>query len=76
MTSTVIPDKPMLNGHNVMKALGRGIFVGIVLAVPFVVAGAFLNLLGLQYSLITSPADMGLLGFFTGIGLEIYPILM
>ncbi|MEM3489822.1 MAG: hypothetical protein QXO75_09260 [Nitrososphaerota archaeon] len=65
----------MTNGHNVIKSLGKGIFVGIALVLPFAIAGALLGAMGLSYPFITNPGDMGLIGFFVGLGYEIYPIL-
>ncbi|MEM3431633.1 MAG: hypothetical protein QXM43_05415 [Desulfurococcaceae archaeon] len=66
---------PVSNGHNVIKAFGKGIFLGIALVLPFAIAGALLGAMGLTYPFITNVGDMGLLGFFIGLGLEIYPVL-
>ncbi|MEM3423991.1 MAG: hypothetical protein QXE51_05445 [Nitrososphaeria archaeon] len=73
MTASPVPTP---NGHNIIKSFGKGVFVGIVLVLPFAVAGALLGSMGLTYPFITNPGDMGLLGFFTGLGYEIYPILI
>ncbi|MEM4067700.1 MAG: hypothetical protein QXV17_12665 [Candidatus Micrarchaeaceae archaeon] len=66
---------PVSNGHNVIKAFGKGVFVGIILVLPFAVAGALLNAMGIPYPFITNVGDMGLLGFFVGLGYEVYPVI-
>ncbi|MEM3860698.1 MAG: hypothetical protein QW478_15110 [Candidatus Micrarchaeaceae archaeon] len=64
------------NGHNIIKALGKGIFLGIALVLPFAVSGALLSAMGITYPFVTNIGDMGLLGFFIGLGIEIYPVLI
>ncbi|MEM3871776.1 MAG: hypothetical protein QXE05_04445 [Nitrososphaeria archaeon] len=66
---------PSANGHNIIKALGKGVFLGIALVLPFAIAGALLGAMGLTYPFLTNIGDMGLLGFFVGLGYEIYPVL-
>jgi len=63
------------NNHNIFRALIKGVLIGFPIALLFVIASALLLSFGLNTPFLTSPADMGLLGMFVGIGLEIYPLL-
>jgi len=63
------------NHHNLFRALIKGVLIGFAVALLFVIAAALLGTMGLTTIFLTSPADMGLFGFFIGLGLEVYPVL-
>jgi hypothetical protein len=68
------------NHHNLFRGLIKGVLVGFAVALLFVIAAALLSAMGLSaegtaYAFLTTPAYMGLFGFFVGLGLEVYPIL-
>ena len=68
------------DNRNLFRALLRGIFVGFILFFVFVLmAFLFGALVPVSSSssvpavgFLTSPLDMGILGFFIGVGLETY----
>ena len=78
--SVAVPSKPDDN-RNLFKALLKGIFVGFILFFVFVLMAFLFAALGASSSslagaFLSSPIDMGILGFFIGIGLETYKELV
>jgi len=80
MSAVEVEKKPDDN-RNLFKAFLKGIFVGFILFFIFVlIAFLFGSLIPASSSSIppaaaqflSSPLDMGILGFFIGIGLETY----
>jgi hypothetical protein len=65
-----------VNNHPLFKAVLKGIFVGFVLFFIFAIMATLFASFGSTYAFLTSIPDMGLLGFFIGVGIEVYPALL
>jgi len=66
----------------VFKALAKGVLFGFVFFFLFVLMSFLFGSLvptsttTTAYTFLTSPLDMGILGFFIGLGIEVYPVLV
>jgi len=69
-----------MDNTNVFKALAKGILFGFIFFFLFVLMsflfGAFAPSTAAAYSFLSNPLDMGILGFFVGLGIEVYPALL